>query len=229
MAIIELENAFYTTLFLYFAYLYEITYGKTKKITQNEVCKNNLEITKKEACNSFCQPIIHYPVIRFMIPNISQTINHRLDILSYYDIAKTYLKENYYKNNNVKYLEDIHIKNIISRCLANDLLIIFKITNTEHIVQTNECSHIYQPIKDYIVPHWTKQDYRFAANFFRNKYNVIREHPLKKILEFLPEKPDQWPYTLLKKYQKLFCSKQLEQLTEIRKKITENKQSHNKN
>lgn len=197
MAIMELEQSLYTTLFLYFAYLKNIA-----KIDLNvyDVFSNSFWI----------------PLIQFIIFNQQITENSQIDLLSYPNII------NFYKNTNnndynIANIAEYYNHIILSRCFANDLLVLFRIhfyidniKNISHSPNTKQDSNPK-------IPKWTEEDYKNAANFFKKEYPVITQHPLKhlkKCMENLP--PDEWNNNMLKDYRNLFCNQALNHLYDLR-------------
>lgn len=197
MAIMELEQSLYTTLFLYFAYLME-----TDKQSSPTDVNKGISDSKKQAVLSFWFPFRHKHIVKCLLPNKRIVINRYFDLLRYKNLSSALVKS----HDNEKF-NRIKEKNLIYRCLINDLSIMYKITE-----------HSYITDNDSSIPFWssTKHDYDYAANFFKNKYPVIKQQPLKLFNNtIIPIK--HWTYNMLEIYRNLFCSELLDHLHKVRK------------
>lgn len=206
MAIMDLEQALYTTLFLYFAYLIEID----KKNSSTNSNKKILD-GKEQAALSFWYPFRHKNIVKCLLPDKRITVNRYFDLLRYKTLTSTLLTSHNKEDFNI-----IKEKNLIYRCLINDLLIIYKITEANYTTDNNA-----------IIPFWTSNDYDYAANFFKNKYPIIKQHPLKSFNNtIIPLK--NCTYNMLEIYNNLLYSECLDHLHKTRKLHEKEQEEKNK-
>ncbi len=209
MAIMELEQALYTTLFLYLAYLIELykPNNKAKTDTNKRIFEE-----RKQIMASFWFSFMQKQTVQYLLPDKELFENRHFYLMRYQYLASTLSICNDNKNFNSAY-----DKNIIYRCLTNDLLAIYKITASNYGVQyINDVKlFIAQPEDKLKIPFWTSKDYDHTATFFKNKYPIIKQHPLNKFNDSIVSY-ENWSYKMLEMYRKLFGNKLLDHLHYIR-------------